>query len=177
MLLVAIIHGRHPMTPIRQNGAASLRALVGMVMIGIAAHAGLPYLPLAGPPAMRLEPKKIPTAPVVVATTAIKAPTNLPPVLKTLTMTTNVSEGETNLPVEIVGMPGGTADQTFVTPGFTVTGQGMGSITPQMLATYFRPVTIGTNTGVIGGMLPIGFVPPFTRPETHADSHAEYIVK
>lgn len=176
MLLMATIQSRHPMTPIRQSSAASLRALAGMVMIGIAAHAGLPYLPIAGPPAMRMEPKKIVTA-AVVETPVVKAPTNVPPVLKTLEIPTNAPAEETNGPVEILGMPDGATDHTFVSPGFTATGQGMSGITPQILATYFRPVTIGTNTGVIGGMLPIGFVPPFTPTETHADSRAEYIVK
>lgn len=163
------------MTRIRHNSAAALRALIGMVMIGIAAHAGLPYLPLVGPPPMRVEAKKIPPAPVV-AEVAVKAPTNIPPVLKTLAVATNAPE-ETNVPVDILAMPSGPLDQTFVSPGVGLTGQGMTGITPQMLASYFRPVVVGTNTGVIGGMLPMGFVPPFTVMQPHADSHAEYIVK
>lgn len=172
---MATIQSRRPMTFIRQNRAVSLRALIGMVMIGIAAHAGLPYLPIAGPPAMRMEPKKI-VVPAVVEV-AVKAPTNIPPVLQTLAIPTNAPVEETNGPVEILGMPNGATDHTFVSPGFSAAGQGMSGITPQMLATYFRPVTIGTNTGVIGGMLPIGFVPPFTPTEMHANSRAEYIVK
>ena len=176
MSRMAAIQSRHPMTPIRQNRAAPLRALAVMVMIGIAAHAGLPYLPIAGPPAMRVEPKKI-AAPVVAEAPAAKAPTNLPPVLQTLATATNAPAEETNAPVEMLAMPDSATDHTFVSPGFTAAGQGMAGITPQMLANYFRPVTIGTNNGVIGGMLPIGFVPPFTPTETHADSRAEYIVK
>jgi hypothetical protein len=46
-------------------------------------------------------------------------------------------------------------------------------ITPQVLATYFRPLTVGTNDGFITGQMPVGFVPPFTHP----DSRAEYNVK
>ena len=163
------------MTHIRQNNAAALRALIGMVMIGIAAHAGLPYLPLVGPPPMRVEAKKIPPAPVV-AEVVVKASTNIPPVLKTLAVATNAPE-ETNVTVDILGMPIGPVDQTFVPPEAGLTGQGLTGITPQMLAHYFRPVAVGTNPGVIGGMLPMGFVPPFTALQPHADSHAEYIVK
>lgn len=176
MLRLATIHSRRAMRIIAQKRSASLRALTGMVLIGLAAHAGLPYLPLAGPPAMRQEAKIIPPVAAVSEAPPVKAPTNVPPVLQTLEVATNAPE-EAKVPVEVLAVPGGMTDHTFVSPTFTATGQGVASITPQILATYFRPVTIGTNMGVIGGMLPIGFVPPFTPVESRADSRAEYIVK
>ena len=173
---MAAFQGRQFMTPSRQNGAATMKALLGMVLIGIAAHAGLPYLPLTGPPPMRVAVKSVAApAPVVIEKT--KAPTNLPPVLKTLALVTNTPNLETNPPVEMMAMPAGADDHPPGVPVFNLTEQSMPSITPQMLATYFRPVTIGTNGGVIGGVLPIGFVPPFTRLESHADSRAEYLLK
>ncbi len=183
MLLVATIQSRRPMTPIRQNSAASLRALIGVVLIGIVAHAGLPYLPLTGPLEMRvaakktndfsviaLERQRAKTFSNVVASVAMPAPAP--------TMAgTNLTE-ETNPPtVPLLAMPTSGGDQTFGPTVFNLTEQGMVSITPQMLATYFRSVTVGTNSGVIGGVLPIGFVPPFTVSQTHPDSRAEYIVK
>ena len=165
------------MTSNRQNGAASIKALIGMLMIGIAAHAGLPYLPLNGPPPVRVaEVKKSPTATVIaLEKAAAKNSTNTLAVAKpTASGTTNSTMAITEIPdAPLVGTASAT-DVTFVAPGGELVAPGMLGITPQMLATYFRPVNFGTNGGVIGGVLPIGFVPPFTRPES---SRAEYIVK
>lgn len=144
------------------------RALIGMVLIGIAAHAGLPYLPVYGPPAMRMTAKP-PPPPAVVEVKADKIPTNVPPMLATVpAMPTNSFSGETNASAELIAMPRMPGDENF-----PLNAQGMVAITPQVLAAYFRPVTFGTNSGVITGGEPLGFVPPFTHP----DSRAEYIVK
>ena len=146
-----------------------------MVMIGMGAHAGLPYLPLVGPPPMRVAAAKPSPVSSVIALekSAANSVTNVPPVLETVAAT-NILIPETNAPVEMLALPSGPVDPTFGPSVFNSTEPGMVNLTPQMLATYFRPVVMGTNTAIIGGVLPIGFVPPFTRPES---SHAEYIVK
>ena len=49
------------------------------------------------------------------------------------------------------------------------------SITPQMLAAYFRPVQFGTNAAALVGPFHVGFMPP--QPVPDKSSRAEYIVK
>ena len=186
MRLTAAFPGRHPMTSNRQNGAASIRALLGMVMIGIAAHAGLPYLPLTGPPPLRVAAARPSATAAVIALekSAAKSSspnnfTNTPAAAETAALVSTNSasapEAAQNIPdAPLVGTTAGPADGTVGVPVFNLPEQGLMTITPQMLATYFRPVSFGTNGGVIAGVLPIGFVPPFTRLES---SRAEYIVK
>jgi hypothetical protein len=170
------------MTPIRHHNAASLRALIGMLLIGIVARAGLPYLPVVGPPETRVAVKKTNDVSVIAleksraknfsnTVAAVAMPLPAP----TKSADTNA---ETNAPaVTMLAMPESAVDPTFGPTVFNLSEQGLVNITPQMLATYFRPVNVGTNSGVIGGALPIGFVPPFTVSGSHPDSRAEYIVK
>ena len=47
-------------------------------------------------------------------------------------------------------------------------------ITPQMLATYFRPIQLGTNSAVPIMPFQVIFMPPMPPDKS---SHAEYIVK
>ena len=47
-------------------------------------------------------------------------------------------------------------------------------ISPQMLASYFRPVQLGTNYAALTGPFHVTFMPPLPPDKS---SHAEYIVK
>lgn len=143
-----------------------LRALLGMMCWAVVARAGLPYLPIYGPTPLRVAPK--PAPPVVAAEKPAAAPTNIPPALVTMPANTNAPTEAVAPPPEMIALPNSPSDDIY-----KLNAQGMVAITPQMLATYFRPVTVGTNEAVVAGQVPIGFVPPFTHP----DSRAEYIVK
>ena len=158
----------------RKKSAASLKALIAMLMIGIVAHAGPPYLPVYGPPPLRVAEAKKPTAAAAVIAlekSAARSLTNPPALL----VTKAVTSADTNLPAEpLVGVSSSAeSDGTFAPTVFALSEQGMAHMTPQMLATYFQPVVVGTNGGFTTAQVPMGFVPPFA----HADSRAEYIVK
>ena len=136
---------------------------------------------VAGPPPMRITAKKTNDLSIIALeklrakdasnlVAAVAMPVPAP------TRAAGKPVAETNsTDVTLLTLPEAAPDQTFGPTVFNLAEQGGSIVTPQMLATYFRPVTIGTNSGVIGGVLPIGFVPPFTVP--HPDSRAEYLVK
>ena len=78
-------------------------------------------------------------------------------------------------------LSGGEADQsldeTFSASIFALPTPDLLGLTPQMLATYFRPVRFGTNAAALTGPFHVGFMPPLPPPEPDKSSHAEYIVK
>jgi hypothetical protein len=66
-------------------------------------------------------------------------------------------------------------EETYRTSIFALPTPDLLGITPQMLATYFRPVQFGTNSAALVGPFHVGFMPPQPAPEK--SSRAEYIVK
>jgi hypothetical protein len=167
--------------------AASLKALGIVVVLGAVAHAGLPYLPLVGPPPLRLLAMKNPQRAVVIKLEIppTVAPTNTPGVVeaKVFPGTTNATSTDAVPAYFAASGPliGGEANQsledTFRASIFALPTPDMLSITPQMLATYFRPVQFGTNDGALTGPFHVGFMPPLPLPEPEKSSRAEYIVK
>src|SRR5580692_3589355 len=74
-------------------GIASLKALGAFVALGVAAHAGIPYLPQIGPPPLRVAVVKTPPLNLIkFQETSGVATTNLPAVAeaKTAAVATNV---------------------------------------------------------------------------------------
>ncbi len=145
--------------------------LAVVVVPGAAAQAGLPYLPLLGPPPLRIQVIRSPVAavtkPLAVATPsrATNAPalagnTNLPALSQTVA---------TPAPLMPVASPSG---NDAAPPVFELPTPELLGITPQMLATYFRPVQ-GTNA-FVATTFPISFMPPLPPEKS---SHAEYNVK
>jgi hypothetical protein len=159
------------------------------MVLGAVAHASLPYLAVVGPPPLRLEAMvhhgaaaKMAASPVLAAAPNLAA-TNSPS-----------APGQPNLSLAAtdLGLPATdqiAAAMLSVGPGpdappavgdmLNPTILGMPTpdllgITPQMLATYFRPTQAGTNA--IVGAFPISFTPPVPPPDDKS-SHAEYIVK
>lgn len=165
-----------------KSGIATLKALGIVLALGAAAHAGLPYLPLIGPPPLRVQAVNNPAAAVIgkIETLSAPAPTNSPAALeaKVFPGLTNAAGGDTILAgAGPLISPG--ADQSlgesFSTSVFALPTPDLLSITPQMLATYFRPVQFGTNAAALVGPFHVGFMPPQPVPEK--SSRAEYIVK
>ena len=165
-------------------GIASLKALGIVIALGAVAHAGLPYLPLTGPPPLRMLALKKPDAAVVkIEMPPTAASTNLLAAVeaKAFPGTTNATGGDagTILLAASVPLNGMNGDQTLVesfsTSVFALPTPDLLSITPQMLATYFHPVEFGTNAAGLVGPFHVGFMPPLPAPDK--SSHAEYIVK
>jgi hypothetical protein len=171
-----------PVTP----GTSSLKALSIVVALGAVAHAAIPYLPLIGPPAMRVQKIKSPTAAVVKfqeIKKADSAATNTLPTLgsKNFPADTNaIKAAETMIPWIAGLLTGANPDtdtplsDTFTASIFDLPTPDLLGISPQMLATYFRPVKGGTNTVGLVGAFPLSFVPPVPPDKS---SHAEYIIK
>jgi hypothetical protein len=161
-------------------GSASLKALAAVVALGAVAHAGLPYLPLIGPPPLRVQAAKSPVVSVVQfeAQPAVAVTNSNPPpvvVSKEFPGTTNATGGNvaaTPLPM-VASTPEESLGQTINSSVFALSTPELMGITPQMLATYFHPVQIGTNTALTGPFR-ISFLPPVTPEKS---SHAEYIIK
>ena len=183
MVRTVTFQSYRPMTRTRQTGAAAFKALFGMFFIGTAGHAQLAYLPVAGPPPLRVAAAKPSAAASIIALekSAANSLTNLPPVLTTKPLEanrTNCFSADTNAPLTepLIGVsPSTPAADTFAVPVFNLPSSSTMSMTPQLLATYFRPINVGTNGAAVIGAVPIGFVPPFTDPDK--SSRAEYIVK
>jgi hypothetical protein len=159
------------------------RALILALGTASIARAGIAYLPLTGPPAMRvLAIRHQPPAPVgntipqvvIVNTNTLAAGTNA--CFDTNTEVYAVSSGgaNTNLPAITIGSSN-PLDTTSGTQVFAMPGQDLFNVTPEILATYFKPLNVGTNGLAIAGPYRVGFIPPFTQPDK--SSHAEYIVK
>jgi hypothetical protein len=158
-------------------GTASLNALAAIVVLGAVAHAGLPYLPLIGPPPLRVQATKSPAAAVVKFEAPLAvAVTNLPAVAaKEFPGTTNSTGGA--VPLAAAPMLNSSTEEsvgeTISSSVFTLPTPDLMGITPQMLATYFHPVQFGTNA-VLTGPFRVSFLPPLSPEKS---SHAEYIVK
>lgn len=153
-----------------------IKALALAIGMASAARAGIAYLPLTGPPALRMLAVKSPKpAPVETISAAPKVvTTNMPDVNVKTCVDTNAVElsahsgdSGTNfmLPIPAIA-PGGPLEA----PIFALPTQDFVGITPQMLATYFQPNGMATN-----GPSAISFIPPFAQPDK--SSHAEYNVK
>jgi hypothetical protein len=159
-----------------KSGIASLKALGVILALGAAAHASLPYLPLTGPPGLRLLAMRKP------ANTGVKiaAATNNPVAdlaAKVLPGLTNATSTATDISSLNGSGPTGTdrsLEDTFNASVFALPTPDLLGMTPQMLATYFRPVQFGTNNA-LAGPFHVGFMPPLPAPEK--SSRAEYIVK
>ena len=163
-------------------GIATLKALGIVLALGAAAHASLPYLPLIGPPSLRVQALKSPNAAPIGKIEALSAadPAKSLAALeaKIFPGLTNATGGETVLAGSrpLIG-PGAdkSLEETFSASVFALPTPDLLSITPQMLATYFRPVQFGTNAAALVGPFHVGFMPPQPQPEK--SSRAEYIVK
>jgi hypothetical protein len=162
---------------------AWLRAFVGGISLAAAAHAGLGYLPLVGPPPLRLLTVKPPTlaAPVNLSTdTNLAAVLAATDTIKLPASNTVAAFGQTNSTDDVLSIalgaglgvddPTGPAIFGMASPDFL-------NITPEILATYFHPVAHATNA--VPGLVvpaPVIFMPPQIKSQ-NPSSHAEYIVK
>jgi hypothetical protein len=160
-----------------------VKAFVVALGFGAVAHAGLGYLPLVGPPPLRMVVAQKTDAAVALvnlssdtnlfstlaATEAIQMPVASALVLSGQTNSTDdvqsISLGADNLGVD-----------PFGPPVFTLASPDLLNITPQMLAAYFHPVARGTNAAELAMPVPVIFMPPTVRAP-QPSSHAEYIVK
>jgi hypothetical protein len=166
-------------------GNAWLKMLVAVVALGAAAHASMPYLPLLGPPPLRIQVVQTPATAAVVefqATPSVTATNRDVAVAGTLSPgTTNTNRASVSVTPALIG-PGTGADLPVGDPAntsiFGLPTPDMLGITPQALAAYFRPIRFGTNAPAPLGSLPLVFVPPLPPDNAHdKSSHAEYIVK
>ncbi len=165
-----------------------MKALCAMVVLGAVAHASMPYLPLIGPPPLRTQVVKkasgnflrflaqpAPPAAPATATTATNslvaagsgAPGSArgiaaPPLASLVSAPASAQSPETLLGNELAG-----SILTMPTPDLL-------GITPQMLATYFRPLQTGTNSALLAAPFRVSFTPPLPPDKS---SHAEYKVK
>lgn len=164
---------------------AGLKALATFVALGAVAHASLPYLPLIGPPPLRVQVVKSPPVSVVKFQAKPTLPAAKPPLagaadasaVPALAVTaTNVTAPA--MPVvfalPVAETPGQSLGDAFSSSVFDLPTPDLLGITPQMLATYFRPIHFGTNAAVLAGPFHVSFVPPLPPDKS---SHAEYIVK
>ena len=168
-----------------KSGIASLKALGIVLALGAVAHASLPYLPLLGPPPMRMLAKKNPQTAVVIKleTPPAAVSTNSLAVVevKDFPGTTNATSTDaattflTAAEPPIAVAAGNSLEETFSASVFALPTPDLLGITPQMLATYFRPVQFGTNSAALVGPFHVSFMPPMPSPEN--SSRAEYIVK
>ncbi len=152
-----------------------------LLAIGFAtfARAGMAYLPLTGPLPMRvLAVKTPPPLPEVNATPLAAHDPNSPAAVENCVAETNPivitsTPGDTLPPIV---MSGRTAlEHPFGPPIYELATPELMGITPQMLATYFRPVGVNTNGPAVVFPFHVGFVPP-VAPAEHS-SHSEYNVK
>ncbi len=157
-----------------------VKAFILALVLATAARAGLTYLPLVGPPQLRvltvktLQPISTPTIVNVAAqneTNNLSAFVTSAPNSKATSVV--ASAAPDTLPT--IGMSqGGGLGSVFGTPIFALTTPDLMGITPQMLATYFHPVAFSTNGVEVVAPFRVGFVPPLLPEKS---SHAEYIVK
>ena len=159
-----------------------MKALGLIIALGAVAHASLPYLAVVGPPPLRMLASRKPHAAVVKLETPATATTNSLTAVeaKAQSAATNATAGDQ--PAGAAPFNGLAADrsleETFSASVFALPTPDLLSITPQMLATYFHPVEIGTNSGPSAGAIRVSFMPPLPPPpEPVKSSHAEYLVK
>ena len=169
-----------------KRGAAEkglMKALMLAVGVASVARAGIAYLPLTGPPALRVlavkSQKPMPAMKIEISTnTVAAADTNCPDIKAFNTNTTETvvsSAGGSPTPTTIVMGPENPLEVPNGASIFTLPSQNTLGITPQMLATYFHPTGFGTNGAAVAVPFPVGFIPPFAQPDK--SSHAEYIIK
>jgi hypothetical protein len=177
------------MKPFKQRSWIYVGAIAGV--LGLTVHAGPPYLPLIGPPPMRLLPAKAtPATPVVSyeAAMAQKSKENPAATLPTSIATNNVPAAQngadgiiyttSSSPLSAPGTENATAGGVGA-PIFNLPPQDFLGITPQALAGYFRPVHPG-KPGPGPGINPlyIGFTPPIeTQNQPVRPSRATYTIK
>jgi hypothetical protein len=65
----------------------------------------------------------------------------------------------------------------FGPPVFALPSQQFFSVTPQMLATYFRPGERVSKNAMVVGPIPVGFMPPQPLPMPAISNRAAYIIK
>src|ERR1700678_324646 len=131
-------------------GIASLKGLGTVVVLGTVAHAGMPYLPLIGTPPLRVQAVKSPAAaPVKYEAISALAATNLPVAVEAKAspaVTNTISlTGPVAAPPLLPESPDGYLGDTFTSSVLAMPTPDLLGITPQMLATYFHPVRMGTN--------------------------------
>jgi len=160
-----------------------LKAFVLAVTCEAAAHAGLGYLPLLGPPPLRVQaPANLPGA---IEQLNLTADTNFAPAVAAAeaanapSANANSASGQTNSPSDLLplssNVESGAADP-YGTSIFSLASPDLLNITPQMLAAYFHPVARGTNTATeVVVPMPVIFTPPQNKPGP--SSRAEFIVK
>jgi hypothetical protein len=167
-------------------GIASLKALSAFVALGAVAHAGVPYLPQIGPPPLRVTVVKSPPLnQIMFKEIPGVAATNLSAVAEAKTSAVATNAVNLTAPVAsapfIIETPNQSLGDTFAASVFALPTPDLLGISPQMLATYFRPVQGGTNFFAPNDPFHVVFMPPLPPllpalvPNT--SSHAEYIVK
>ncbi|HEV2693239.1 MAG TPA: hypothetical protein VG347_10125 [Verrucomicrobiae bacterium] len=161
-----------------------IKAMILAIGMASVARAGIPYLPLTGPPALRVlavkSTKTVPAMKTEISTNLAKGDTNCPDIQPFNTNTTETVVGWAggsgpNLggPLPSLNMgPGSPLDG--VSP-FAMAPQNTVNMTPQMLATYFQPLVIDTNGAAVTAPFRVGFIPPFAEPDK--SSHSQYIIK
>jgi hypothetical protein len=175
------IHPPRVMNRLIKPGIASLKALGAFLVLGAVAHGSLPYLPLLGPPPLRIQAVKSPPPNNAVVKFVGSTVTNLTAMATTAAIEAKSTAGSTNPAIvslhqpALIGIPDSdkALGDTFSATVFTLPTPNLLGISPEMLATYFRPVQRGTNV-VPMGLLPITFMPPLPPDKS---SHAEYNVK
>jgi hypothetical protein len=177
-------------------GAAKIGLIKALILaLGTAsmAQAGGAYLPLTGPPAMRVLAVKSPKLTPMMAVSAMKIETSTN-LAAADTNCLDIKAFNTNTTETVVSSAGGNSGAGYgptlpaivMSPGnplevpngasmFTLPSQDTMGITPQILATYFQPMVLDTNGAAIAVPVRVGFIPPFAQPDK--SSHAEYIIK
>ncbi len=153
-----------------------VKAFILALVLATAARAGLAYLPLAGPPQLRVlavpPPQPIP-APTIETVAAHNETNNFAPFAIATANTNNavsvITAAPDNLPPIVMSQ-----GSVLGAPIFALATPDLMGITPQMLATYFHPVAFGTNGIEVVAPFRVGFIPPLLPEKS---SHAEYIVK
>ena len=168
----------------RAKESGLIKALILSIGVASVARAGIAYLPLTGPPALRMLAVKSPKpAPVENISTAVKVTTtNMPDVNVKSCVDTNAVElsahSGTAEATNFMMMASASSDPLMISAGgpvFAPPAQDFTGITPQMLVTYFQPGDNGTNGANANGPFHINFIPPFAEPDK--SSHAKYTVK
>jgi hypothetical protein len=162
-------------------GIASLKALGTVLALGVAARASMPYLPLIGPPPLRMQPARSP-APAVTRfeefqPATVPTATNLAAATGTNALAANNpnAASTTNGPDATVraAAPDATSGDAFAASVLSLPTPNLLGITPQMLAAYFQPGP-ETNSAALTGPFRVRFIPPLPPDKS---SHAEYNVK
>lgn len=168
--------------------------LAAVLALGMAARAAVPYLPLVGPPTLRMEPVRqvemenvhlFEPGPAPVKTNSLPAASSTNTTAKVdaksaANIASDVTavapaknEPETSTSESGAAQFNQSLGDAFTTSVFALPTPDLLGITPEALATYFRPVRLGTNAPVVGPF-PLSFIPPVPPNKS---SHAEYILK